>query len=99
MGARDQVVLLKDPGAFPDFQVCNICGNGKILMRDGSIRNLYEGVFTPSHTTGWRNENGMSCGMILSYGAFRLYMAGDFQDFWQRADGSRFEVDKGGSGV
>lgn len=93
VGARDQVVLLKDPGAFPDFQVCNICGNGKILMRDGSIRNLYEGIFTPNHATGWRNENGMSCGMILSYGAFRLYMAGDFQDFWQRADGSRFEVE------
>ena len=56
VGARDQVVLLKDPGAFPDFQVRNICGNGKILMRDGSIRNLYEGIFTPSHTTGYDRD-------------------------------------------
>ena len=93
VGAKNQVALVKDPRSYPDFNVLNICGNGKILCRDGSIRNLYEDVFVPGFDSGWRVENGMSCGMILSYGKFRLYTAGDFQDFWKKPDGTRFETE------
>lgn len=93
VGVKNQVSMLKDPSTFPNFNVMNICGNGKILCRDGTIRNLYKDVFVPGFDSGWRVENGMSCGMILSYGKFRLYTAGDFQDYWYDIDGSRFEVE------
>ena len=93
VGAKNQIAMVKDPAAFPEFGVLNICGNGKILCRDGSVRDLYKDVFVPGFDSGWRVENGMSCGMILSYGKFRLYTAGDFQDFWKKPDGTRFEVE------
>jgi len=93
VGAKNQVAMVRDPAAFPDFNVLNICGNGKILCRDGSVRDLYKDVFVPGFNSGWRVENGMSCGMILSYGKFRLYTAGDFQDFWKKPDGTQFETE------
>ncbi len=93
VGEKNQVAMLKNPSAYPTFNVLNICGNGKILCRDGSVKDLYKDVFVPGFDSGWRVENGMSCGMILSYGKFRLYTAGDFQDFWHNVDGSKFEVE------
>ena len=39
------------------------------------------------------NENGMSLGMIFSYGPFRFYTAGDFSDAWKLEDGTRFEIE------
>lgn len=93
VGARNQVAMVKDPAAYPDFNVLNICGNGKILKRDGTVEDLYRDVFVPGFDSGWRVENGMSCGMILSYGKFRLYTAGDFQDFWKKPDGTTFQTE------
>ena len=40
------------------------------------------------------NENGMSLGIIVSYGPFRFYTAGDFCDSFKRPDGSTVEIEK-----
>lgn len=39
------------------------------------------------------NENGMSLGMVFSYGPFRLFTAGDFSDNWTLPDGSKFFIE------
>ena len=93
VGADDQVVLRNDPAAFPDFKVLNICGNGVIRTRNGGVRNLYEGFVPKDNADAWRRENGLSLGFVASYGAFRLYAAGDFQDFWRLPDGAAFQTE------
>ena len=76
VGAINQLKLLKDPRKWQkDFTVRNICGNGKIALRDGTVKDLYEGF-----NGKWINENGMSLGSIFTYGKFKLYTAGDFSD-------------------
>ena len=93
VGERDQIRLVHEPSAFPDFDILNICGNGVIRTRDGSTRNLYEGFIPKSDIEGWRRENGLSLGFIATYGGFRFYTAGDFQDFWTRPDGTAFQLE------
>lgn len=93
VGADDQVKLLKDPAAFPDFRIENICGNGVIRTRDGGTKNLYADFKPQSAADVWRRENGFSLGFIARYGKFRLYSAGDFQDFWKKPDGTDFQTE------
>ena len=76
IGAVSQVAMLRDPSAYAEFKVTNIAGNGKILCRDGSIRDLY----AEKHEAKKLNENGMSLGLLVQYGPFRFYTAGDFSD-------------------
>lgn len=76
VGALDQIAMKRDPARYGDaFQIRNVCGNGRIAMADGSIRDLYAGF------QGERlNENGMSLGMVMAYGPFRFFTGGDFSD-------------------
>ena len=89
IGATDQLGPRKDPAACPGFKVKNLCANGKVLMKDGSVKDLYA-----DHIRRDRlrilNENGMSLGMVITYGKFRLYTAGDFEDNWKLPDGSTY---------
>ena len=84
VGAVGQVALRRNAGAFPGFSVTNIAGNGKILCRDGKVRDLY----AERHGAKRLNENGMSLGMIVQYGSFRFYTAGDFSDCFHLPDKS-----------
>lgn len=84
VGAVNQVAL-KNAAAFPGFKVTNITGNGKILRRDGSVRDLY----AEKHDAKRLNENGMSLGLIVQYGPFRFYTAGDFFDVFKLPDGTK----------
>ena len=93
VGADHQIRMLKDPAAYPDFGVLNICGNGVIRTRDGGTRNLYADFVPRGKADVWRRENGLSCGFVVSYGAFRLFSAGDFQDFWKKDDGTTFQTE------
>lgn len=89
LGATDQIAMCHQASEYPDFHIHNITANGRILCKDGSIRDLYkerierEGLKT-------LNENGMSLGMIFQYGDFRFYSCGDFSDNWNLPDGSKF---------
>ncbi len=91
VGAVDQIRMLHSPERYPGFSVRNICGNGRIAAADGRVTDLY--AEREKDHPKYFNENGMSLGMIISYGPFRFYTAGDFSDAWALPDGSRFEVE------
>ncbi|MGI6496964.1 MAG: MBL fold metallo-hydrolase [Kiritimatiellia bacterium] len=95
-GRRDQVRMLH--GGAEGFSIFNLCANGRMAdERTGAITNLYEDY--PDCQPGfsgrqWINENGMSLGMIVRYGAFSFYTAGDFSDKAQMPEGvERFEIE------
>lgn len=84
VGAKDQIVPMHSP--VQDFSVTNITANGKILCRDGSIKDLYSDYLADSPKT--LNENGMSLGVIIRYGKFSIYLNGDFSDKLPGKDGN-----------
>lgn len=91
LGAKDQIRQLDAERARSDFSIFNLCANGRYVRKDGSVRDLYahrvragERVF---------NENGMSCGMVISYGNFRYYTAGDFSDSITDENGSNIRIE------
>lgn len=87
LGAADQIVPLKDPAACRGFKVRNICANGRIAAKNGEIRDLYADVISRCHPKNL-NENGMSLGLIVEYGDFKFFTAGDFSDKIRNADKS-----------
>lgn len=87
VGAMNQITLQKNPEKYPNFSIRNLCGNGKIATPDGRIVDLYKEYIDANHPEKL-NENGMSLGMIISYGDFKFYTAGDFSDKFKMPDGS-----------
>jgi len=92
LGATDQITLLKDASLYPEFMVRNICANGRICAEDGTITDLYAERIKKYDLKGV-NENGMSLGMVFSYGPFRFFTAGDFSDGWKMEDGTEFKIE------
>ncbi len=86
VGERGQLKLLH--GGAPGFSVFNLCANGFVADETtGEVSDLYADY--PDKQPGfkgkqfgrqWINENGLSVGFILTYGAFRYFSAGDFSD-------------------
>ena len=91
VGATGQVRLLHRPGAYPSFQVRNICGNGYIADAEGHLTDLYAGEKEGVERI---NENAFSLGMIFRYGPFRFYTAGDFSHRWTKKDGTPVDIEK-----
>ena len=87
VGETNQIALLKAPTKYRNFSIRNICGNGRIATPKGKIIDLYAEKKKENPTV--LNENGMSLGMIITYGDFRFYTAGDFSDTITLADGSK----------
>lgn len=92
LGATGQFAPTRDPSSCMGFSVRNICGNGRIAFPDGSVRDLYATRIAREHPKEL-NENGMSLGMIFTYGGFRLYTAGDFSDGWKNPDGTSVDIE------
>ena len=78
LGATDQIHQLDEEAAHPGFHIFNLCANGRYVRKDGTVRDLYLSRVRKGEKSF--NENGMSCGMIITYGAFRYFTAGDFSD-------------------
>ena len=93
LGATDQFVPIKNASLCTDFKIRNLCANGKIAMQDGSLRDLYADMIAREHPSVL-NENGMSLGMIVSYGEFSMFLAGDFSDSWLEPDGTTFSTEE-----
>ncbi len=89
VGAVNQVSMLREAAPRADFNVTNITGNGKILCRNGSVRDLY----ATKHSAKRLNENGMSLGLLVQYGKFRYYTAGDFFDRFHLPDRSVLDLE------
>lgn len=92
LGASDQIVPLKDPAACAGFCVRNLCANGRIAAKDGTVQDLYADFIARNRPRGL-NENGMSLGMIVRYGDFSFFTAGDFSDNIRNADNSRTAIE------
>ena len=92
LGATDQFAPLRDPAACPGFSVRNVCGNGRVALPDGSVRDLYAARIARERPNAL-NENGMSLGLVVTQGAFRLFTAGDFSDGWTDPDGTRVSIE------
>ena len=92
VGETDQIALRNDRSRYPDFSVFNLCGNGRIAAPDGRIIDLY--ADRKENPPQRFNENGMSLGMVFTYGAFRFYTAGDFSDSWRLPDGTVFYTEE-----
>ncbi len=90
LGSRDQFRQLSEAAAT-GFRVFNLCANGRYVRRDGTVRDLYADRVKAGAKV--LNENGMSCGMIVEYGRFRYFTAGDFSDGWRHSDGVRRETE------
>ena len=63
---------------FGGLRLFNLCANGRYVRRDGTIRDLYAERVKAGEKRF--NENGMSCGFVVSYGKFSYFSAGDFSD-------------------
>lgn len=92
LGATDQISMLRNASKYGNFHIRNICANGRLCAEDGTVTDLYAERIKKYNLKNV-NENGLSLGMIISYGPFRLFTAGDFSDGWELEDGTRFEVE------
>jgi len=92
VGETGQISLLHAPDEYPGFSVRNLCGNGRIASADGTVTDLYAEQIASGVKS--LNENAMSLGIIISYGDFRFYTAGDFSDRVSRSDGSVMDIEE-----
>ncbi len=88
LGATDQIVPLRAPASVEGFSVRNIAANGRIVLPDGTIKNLM--VHSDGSPIKRYNENLMSLGTVFSYGRFRFLTAGDFSGPGDLASPDRF---------
>lgn len=65
---KDQLTLKHAPDRYPGFSISNICANGYVWDGAKSV-DCYAGAE--------RRENGTSCGILISYGDFDYFTAGD----------------------
>lgn len=81
-GRSDQVVCRH--GGAEGFSVFNLCANGIVAdERTGEqvdAYSTYPDKQPEFEGRQWINENGMSLGLVVRYGAFSLFTAGDFSD-------------------
>ena len=91
LGARDQIRQLDAAKERPGFSVFNLCANGRYVRKDGSVRDLFAHLVAQGKRTF--NENAMSCGMIVSYGKFRSFTAGDFSASIVDEGGRKIEIE------
>ncbi len=76
-GSNQQIILLKDPKAFPDFFVQNIKSNQWIWTgKNSSVIQQFPTVDTSGERT-WPDENSLSLAITINYGHFVYYTGGD----------------------
>jgi beta-lactamase superfamily II metal-dependent hydrolase len=76
-GRNDQIVLLRDPERFPEFEVRNLAANGEIWT---GILDQTQHHFPPLEILTPQdrpNENMCSIALRLSYGSFDYFTGGD----------------------
>ncbi len=90
-GTKIEKFKLGAKSNFGELGIFNLCANGRYVRKDGTIRDLY----LDRKLAGVKkfNENGMSCGMVMSLGKFKYFTAGDFSDRFTRPDGTRCIVE------
>jgi hypothetical protein len=79
VGSKEQIILLNDPKAFPDFHIRNINSNGKVWTgkSDESYTSLMPLENDIKRLSSIPGENPLSCGILIKYGKFSFYTGGD----------------------
>ncbi|MGY0561555.1 ComEC/Rec2 family competence protein [Luteimonas sp. A277] len=76
-GAGDQIRLLHDPAAYPQFELRNLYANGEVWTGlDSGTRSLFPPLehLAPGD---YPNENKLSIAFRISYGSFDYFSGGD----------------------
>jgi beta-lactamase superfamily II metal-dependent hydrolase len=76
-GRADQIVLVKNPKAYPTFQVRNIAANGEVWTGVGVATRQHFPPLAQVPREDWPSENPLSIVLRLSLGAFDYYSGGD----------------------
>ena len=77
VGSNEQFRLLKDAKAYPNFEIRNIVGNGKLWIGEGDAFREIVPADAPADL--FLNENRCSCGIRITYGDFDYFSGGDIQ--------------------
>lgn len=77
-GRNDQIVLLRDRQAYPNFEVRNIAANGVVWTGLAeNTRQHFPVNYRDLPKQDWPSENQCSSALRISYGAFDFYTGGD----------------------
>ncbi|NNK63028.1 MAG: hypothetical protein HKO98_07420 [Gemmatimonadetes bacterium] len=78
-GRSDQIRLLRDPAAYPAFEVRNLFVNGDVWTGDGDAVTRIVPPLETVPREDWPTENHSSLAFLLRYGGFSYYTGGDLQ--------------------
>jgi hypothetical protein len=76
-GLNDQVVLLRAPGQYRDFEFRNIGANGEIWTGVGTATRQHFPALDTVQRADWPSENMCSVSFRISYGKFDYFNGGD----------------------
>ena len=77
VGRSDQVRLLRDPTAYPSFEIRNLHANGDVWTGNGDdVARIVPPLETVAKED-WPTENHSSLAFLLRYGPFSYYTGGD----------------------
>jgi hypothetical protein len=76
-GRDDQILLLRAPGQYPNFDVRNIMANGEIWTGVGTMTRQHFPALKDVPLEDRPSENMCSAGLRLSYGKFDYFTGGD----------------------
>lgn len=92
VGKKNQIALCRAPEKFPTFSTRNICRNGVMWTgKEGETRNFY--AENPDNLKKWVNENSLSLGLLIEYGPFRYFTAGDLSCSVKSKDGESVNLE------
>jgi hypothetical protein len=76
-GRNDQIVLIKDANAYPQFEIRNVVANGEVWTGTGSETRPQFPSLDGVPREDWPTENMCSLAIRLRYGAFDYFSGGD----------------------
>ncbi len=92
VGSNTQFSLLHAPNQYPNFSIRNINANGVVWSgkENAPHNSLLPDLKTIEQTGVIPGENTLSCGVLIQYGDFSFFTAGDIQgkqpDFMEKPD-------------
>ncbi len=93
-GRADQIVLLRQPVKYPDFQVRNLAANGEVWT---GVATSTRHHFPPAGSlrdADLPSENMCSAAIRVSYGKFDYFTGGDLTSFKDDFDPQWREIDR-----
>lgn len=76
-GRRDQIILRREPGKYPNFEIRNIAANGEIWTGVASNTREHFPRIQDLKPANYPTENMCSLAIRLSYGKFDYFTGGD----------------------